>query len=172
MSTRFQISNHMRKARNTRNRPEQMLIAEIIEDHLFPNVTVKTEERIHYITESHQAKWADIDVFVVWQSPENSRPMEYLIRVMGPPHDEPRQTQKDNLQRSYLMSIHPPLRYIATVIDLWYHKMPTTFKRNKTKLRKSELITAYHEISKQTRGLFYLPEHPNESWLLNSNHLK
>lgn len=172
MNTRFQISNNMRKARNTRNRPEQMLIAEVITHHLFPNVTVKTEERINYITESHQAKWADIDVFVVWKSPENSRPMEYLIRVMGPPHDEPRQSKKDDLQRSYLMAIQPSLRYIETVIDLWYYKMPITFKRNKTKLRKFELIIAYNEISKQTRGLFHLPEHPNESWLDNSTHLK
>lgn len=162
----------MRKANNTRNRPEQLMIAEIIEHHLSPNVKVLTEERINYITESHQAKWADIDVYVVWQGPEMRTPGEFLIRVMGPPHDEPRQRSKDDLQRSYLMALHPPLRQIMTVCDLWYHLMPTTFQRNKKKLNRSEAIIAYNEILKQTHNIFHLPNEPDESWLTSSDHIR
>lgn len=171
-TTRFRANSAMRKSAGGKTkRPEQMLIAECLEDHLFPNVNVETEVKIHYITESHQAKWADLDIIVTWQSPEHPRPFEYLIRVMGGYHDEPRQVKKDDLQRSYLMAIRPPLRYIATVIDLWYHMMPITFKRNKRKLKESELIEAYHEISQQTKGLFHLPAEPSPAWLLNSDHV-
>ena len=154
------------------DRPEQLLIAECLEHHLSPHVQVNTEEHITYVTESHQAKWADIDVFVVWQSPEDNQPGEYLIRVMGGYHDEPRQVKKDDLQRSYLMALHPPLRRVITVIDLWYHLMPITFKRNKRLLKKSELIEAYHEISKQTKGIFHLPAEPFPAWVEDSAHVQ
>ena len=168
MSTRFQKNSAMRKASgNTTNRPEQLLIAEVFEQHLDP-VKVLTEEKVHYITESHQAKWADIDVFVVWQSPDDAKPMEYLVRVMGPYHDEPRQAQKDDLQRSYLLA--KPMSNIVTVCDMWYHLMPTTFKRNRKKLNRSEAVVAYQEIRKQAK-FCRLPEEPKESWLESSAHI-
>jgi len=171
MSTRYQKNSFMRKAGNTKKRPEQMLIAEVIEHHATQPIKVLTEEKIVYITESHQEKWAEIDVYVVWKSPADEKPGEYLLRVQGAYHDEPTQRKKDDLQRSYLMALHPPLRNIVTVCDLWYHLMPTTFQRNKRMLNRSEAIISYNEIVKQTHNIFHMPEKPKESWLISSRHI-
>jgi hypothetical protein len=173
-TTRFRANSAMHrkgKGKGDEDRPEQLLIAEVIEHHLSPNVKVLTEEVINYVTESHQSTFAKIDVYVVWQSPEDSQPGEYLLRVMGQYHDTKKQRLHDDLQRSYLMRLHPPLRRIITVCDLWYHLMPTTFKRNKRKLNKDEALQAYDEISKQAY-MFNLPEKPFGSWLETSVHIK
>ena len=171
-TSRFRANSAMRrKGDGKANRPEQLLIAECLEHHLQPNVKVMTEELISYVTESHQVKDATLDIIVVWQSPEHASPGEYLLRVMGGYHDEPRQVKKDSLQRSYLMSLHG-IRNIVTVCDLWYHMMPITFKRNRRLLNKDEAVLAYEEIRLQTHNLFWLPEKPMDTWLDSSIHIK
>lgn len=173
MSERFRANFIMRRKKNNdKDRPEQLLIAEVLQHHLSPNVTVKTEQVIHYITESHRPTHAKIDIYVVYQGKEYTKPMEYLLRVMGEYHDSKFQTRKDDLQRSYLMALPPPLRNIATVYDLWYHKMPVTFKRNKQKLSKVEIKESYNEIFTQCKRFFDLPKDPLESWLNTSIHIR
>lgn len=171
MVTRFQINSLMRKRGKgegkTTNRPEQLLIAEIIENHI--PCLVKTEHKVSYVTESHQEKEADIDIFVVYAT----RNIEsyYYIRVMGAYHDNPRQMNKDDLQRAYLLR-QREIHKIEGVYDLWYHLMPMTFKRNKTLLNRSDAVIAYEEVRKQLSGVLPLPLKPHDAWLQYSQHIR
>ncbi len=167
----FIAKQKMRQVGNTKNRAEQMLIKEVLEFHLPGFALVKTEEHITYPTEYQTVKDAWIDIFVVLaQNTNQARGDEYFIRVMGESHDTNRQESKDDLQKGYLLLLQQ-VRPLKDVIDLWYYKMPITFKRRVRKLKESELIQAYSEIKREL-GVLPLPDKPYLHWLHNTTHIK
>jgi len=159
----------MRANPNPKNRPEQLLIAEIIEWHLPGTSLVKTEERVDYVNEFHENRYAEIDIFVVYP-PTEIPPWEYLIRVMGEYHDPEYQRRKDEIQKGYLEALKH-VRKIRAIIDLWYTVMPMTFKRREGKLKKSEALEAYMEVRRELIKYFPLPKEPEQRWLDESTHI-
>ena len=147
----------MHKAKKTKDRPEQLLIKEILEYHTNSSI-LETEKTVTYMTEFNDQKEARLDIFMVLDD------KEFAIRVMGPAHDRKIRKQKDSIQKDYLQ------REGYVVIDIWYHENEVTFKRNKRKLKESELLQAFNEMIVMFGDL--MEELPNKQWLLNSEHKK
>lgn len=152
----------MRAANQTKNRPEQLLIKEVLEYHLHGSFRIETEKIITYPHESHEIRKAVIDIFVVY-SQNHEKPREYLIRVQGPSHaiDDP----VDQLQKSYLLAFGTA--NARQVIDLWYYKMPHTWKAKK-KLKEEDLRKAFYEIYNELSNYFKLSSNPSKNWLARS----
>jgi len=155
--TSFHANLGMYKAQNTADRPEQLLIKEILEYHTTAQVIV-TEKKVTYRTEFNDYRDAILDIFMKLNG------NKYAIRVMGKAHDKKIRKMKDVVQLAYLEA----LKYI--VIDIFYYDNEVTFKRNRTKLTEIELIQAFYEI----KSIFgdMMDDHPSEKWLLNSEHKK
>lgn len=162
----------MRANPNPRNRPEQLLIAEILERHIPGTCLVRTEETVNYVNEFHESRHADIDIFIVYYESQTSdnKPWEYLIRVMGEYHDPEYQRRKDEIQKGYLEALKH-VRKIRAIIDLWYTEMPMTFKRRDGLLKKSEAEEAYQEVYRQLIKYFPLPKRSDVKWLSTSRHI-
>jgi len=163
----------MRVNPNPRNRPEQLLIAEILEWHIPGTCLVKTEETVNYVNEFHEKRHADIDIFIVYYNSQTSdnKPWEYLIRVMGEYHDPEYQRRKDDIQKGYLEALKH-VRKIRAIIDLWYTEMPKIFKRRDGLLKKLEAEEAYQEVYRQLIKYFSLPKRSDAKWLSTSRHIK
>lgn len=157
MEGSFTAEHFMRLKGNTKNRPEQMLIYEVLQHHL-KFEKLETEYKVTYFTEFHDYRDAHLDIYLVMNG------VKYAIRVMGGYHKNKTQKKKDVVQRSYLE------RDGYTVVDLWYDKMPITFVRNKRKLNRTQLIMAYREIRHEVKILSLPPRHSRD-WLKESNHL-
>ena len=160
----------MFKAGNTKNRPEQLLIAEILKFHLPSWAYIETEKKITYVTEFKDQRDAKIDIFVVYDEIQKQRGSQYLIRVMGPRHDNGIVIKKDSLQKGYLLALSQ-IWPIKAVIDLHYYDMPITFERNKRLLTGDEAIQAYGEVHKQCSKYFSLPNNPLRNWMERSVHI-
>jgi len=164
-------TKNMFKAGNIKNRPEQLLIAEVLKFHLPSWAYIKTEKKITYVTEFKDKRDAIIDIFVVYDEAQTQRGFQYLIRVMGPRHDNGIVIKKDSLQKGYLLAL-AQIWPIKAVIDLHYFDMPITFKRNERLLIKDEAIEAYCEIRDSLDKYFGLPKRPYENWFEKSVHIK
>lgn len=162
--TVFLAGNAMRKSGNTTNRPEQLLITEIIEYHAKNHVNVETEKQVTYRMDDGSFRDAYPDITVLEVQPNLSH-RQYAIRVMGEYHDSKRQTRKDDMQKDYLLNI------FDDVIDMWYYNMPFTFKRRDRLLKPEELVNAHAEVLTHLYGKISLVE-PLQFWMRDSQHLK
>jgi len=150
----------MRRLGNTRNRPEQLLAARLIELHL-PSARVETEVKMTDIVATGGVDLTGeraprLDIRVVKDG------KKYAIRLMGPPHDEKKQERYDILQALFLESEDNGY----TVIDFGhanYHvnPMPTLFLRALRPLKRDEVWIAYLEIAKIAGLLLGLPAKPD-----------
>ena len=156
-TTGFHANSAMHRGGNTANRPEQLLIKEILEYHTCASI-LELEKKVTYLTEYNDYRDAILDIFMELDG------KKYAIRVMGPAHDKKIRMKKDEIQGDYLTGLG------YTIIDIWYHSNETTFKRNRRKLNKAELIEAFNEMT----VIFYdkMEELPKENWLLYSEHKK
>lgn len=154
----FAAEYFMRLKGDKRNRPEQMLIYEVLGYHL-KYEKLETEYTVTYYTEFHDYRDADLDIYLVMDG------VKYAIRVMGGYHKNKTQRKKDGIQQAYLE------RDGYIVIDLWYDKMPITFLRNKRLLNKTQLMIAYQEIVTEGK-ILKLPPQCDQDWLKKNIHLK
>jgi hypothetical protein len=157
--SRFKKNAAMRLSGNTKDRPEEKLVHEIIQFHA-KYIKLEEQKNIKYITEQELEKdsWVDIYLKDKWG--------EVIVRIMGEYHDEPRQAKKDSLQHDYLV------RDLYKVVDVWYWQYPGVFLRRERKLSQFELETAYKELREALTGVIFLPPKPHEAWLNGTGHKK
>jgi len=143
--TRSKAKAGMRKKGDTSDRPEELLVYDIVRLCQIPG-TRKVEKQYKPPnivplkgTDLTGEKSPKLDVYV--QSADFTN---YAIRVMGEYHDETKQERKDFIQKTFL-EMQPENWF---VIDLNYLKCQNVFKRRKRKLVTEELILAYNEIKK------------------------
>lgn len=122
----------MREKGATANRPEQLLVAEILKYHV--NGEVMTEVKLKDLQKidglDFTGKRAPVADIVLAQ------PIRTLIiRINGPAHDTEKRSRYDRAQKIFLE--HQPQRY--TVVDVSYVRHELLFERNRRKLTKIEL---------------------------------
>ena len=153
----FFASTNMRKKGDTKKRPEQKLLFEILENHISLHSKLEMEYKVHYRTEFDTEKDATLDIYLEFID------RKYAIRMMGGYHDTDHQEKKDDLQAAYLKELG------YQVIDVGYVRCPYLFKRHETKLYVGELILAYKEVLPMLRGVGLPPKH-SPAWIKNSEH--
>ncbi len=159
MKSRFIANSAMRKAGNTKNRPEELLVFEIIKYHATYN-KLDSQRNIKYTNEQGVIKDSFVDIYF------KDKFGEIVLRLMGEYHDELRQQRKDLLQSEYLQ------RDLYKVIDIWYWDRPGIFLRRERKMYPGELETAYNELRSLIEGLIWMPPKPSMEWLSQSLHRK
>lgn len=150
----------MRKKGNTKNRPEQMLVFDILGFHC-KYEQIETEYKVRYKTEWNDYRDAILDIFL------KANGISYAIRVMGKSHPRSKKTmkgRKDSLQKDYLQ------RDDYHVIDIWHDTCPMVFLRNERKLTDVELLIAFGEL--QANIPYLLPDIPSKEWLEKTEHKK
>jgi len=149
------VSRNMRKAGKTKFRPEQVLIYDILKSHVPEGIykrIFEMEKLVTYKTEFEDFRDAYLDIYA------KIAEAKYAIRVMGPVHDMPIRTKKDELQKAYLE------REGFKVIDVWYWQCPQVFKSNTKQLDMLSAANAYKELVPLFQDLL-LPDNPTEDWL-------
>lgn len=156
----------MRLKGATSNRPEQLLLAEILRYHTYGNVS--TEVKLKGL------KSVDALDFTADRSPRIDIVLQfdingkYLIRVNGPYHDTDKQRKKDRAQKLFLEMQYEQY----TVIDVSYVRHELLFERNKRKLEKIELYQVVDLLHAQflIYGITFNRAKTSE-WIQNSQHL-
>lgn len=157
--SRFIANQRMRQKGQTKNRPEEKLVHEILETHA-RFIKLEEQKNIKYIDEQDRERDSFVDIYL------KDNYGEVIVRIMGKYHDEETQRMKDELQEEYLK------RDLYKVVDVWYYDNPTIFLRNKRKLTEKELVLAYNELKESLAGVIYLPPNPHTAWLKNTPHRK
>jgi len=154
----------MREKGATSNRPEQLLLAEIIKYHVTETVT--TEAKLKNL------KAVDAINLTGDRSPRPDILFEYqkqkfIVRVNGPYHDS--REKYDRAQKLFLEMQEPPYR----VIDVSYVRHEILFVRNQRKLNKFELMRVLDLIYSEflIHGIV-LNSIRTAEWLVNSDHLE
>jgi len=142
-TTRSRAKKGMTRKNNTSNRPEEILVHDIIKSTLPDIDEIKTQHKPPNIvplkgTDLTGERSPKIDVYF------RIGTRHYAIRVMGPIHDEWKRENYDFVQRTFLEM--QPEKW--AVIDFNYVTMQNVFRRNKRKLLRGELILAYNEVKK------------------------
>lgn len=153
----------MREKGATSNRPEQLLLAEIIEYHVTETVT--TEAKLKNL------KTVDALTLTGDRAPRPDILFEYLqqkfiVRVNGPYHDT--REKYDKAQKLFLEMQEPSYR----VVDVSYVRHELLFERNKRKLTKLELYKVLDLLHAEflVHGIVFNHLRTVE-WLANSKHL-
>ena len=156
---------YMREKGDTKNRPEQLLVAEILKYHVTEEVTTEVKlKNLHAV---------DALDFTGKRAPRPDILMEYqeqkfVIRINGPSHDTDKREKYDNAQKIFL-ELQTKDHY--RVIDVSYVRHELLFERNKRKLTKIEL---YHVLDLlHSEFLIYgiVFNHIRTSeWIENSQH--
>ena len=155
--TPYYANRNMRKKGDTKERPEQKLLFEILEHHISLHSKLEMEYKVHYKTEFGTEKDATLDIYLEFID------RKYAIRMMGGYHDRDYQEKKDDLQDAYLKDLG------YQVIDISYVRCENLFKRHDRLLYVGELILAYKEVLPMLRGLG-LPAKHSPVWIKNSEH--
>lgn len=154
----------MRKKGATKNRPEQLLLAEIIKYHVTEEVS----------TEVKLKKLKDVDAITL-TGDRSPRPdilfeclkQKFIVRVNGPSHDN--REKYDKAQKLFLEMQDPPYR----VIDVSYVRHELLFERNKRKLTKLELYKVLDLLHAEFLIYGIVFNHLRTAeWLANSEHLE
>ena len=153
----------MREKGDTSNRPEQLLLKEILQYHV--RGRVETEAKLENL------KDVDALTFTGNRSPRPDILLTYytnqkfVIRVNGPYHDS--REKYDRAQKLFLEMQEPP--YI--VIDVSYVRHEILFERNKRKLTRIELLKVLDLIRLEFAGYgIFLNPSKTENWLRYSEH--
>jgi len=128
---------NMRKKGATGDRPEQLLVKEILEYHVTGTVTTEVKLKGLEATDALDftgEKTPRIDIVLELKG----FPI-FLIRVNGPSHDPDKREKYDRAQKIFLESQKISYR----VIDVSYVRHEILFERNRRKLTKYEL---YHVL--------------------------
>lgn len=155
---------NMRKKGDTQNRPEQLLLAEILQYHT--TVTITTEVKLKNL------KPIDALDFTGKRSPQIDILLETLnqkftIRINGPYHDTAKRSKYDRAQKLFLEMQEEHY----TVIDVSYVRHELLFERNKRKLTSVELIHVYESIISDFLAYGIVFDHTKTPhWLENSQH--
>lgn len=136
--TRSIAKNNMRRSGQTKNRPEQLLAAALIQAHLPLNASVETEETLYVFNPDKPDFRNEVSVDITVRLPG----AKVAIEVNGPPHDELPQIRRDNRKKLILEWKGNDWKYL--VFD--YKYMVTLFLRNKRELDYDEVVKAYGEI--------------------------
>jgi len=155
----------MREKGDTSNRPEQLLVKEILEYHVTGTVT--TEVKLKNL------KAVDALDFTGKRAPridillELNRPQKFLIRVNGPSHDNKKREQYDNAQKIFLEN----QKQFYTVIDVSYVRHELLFERYNRKLTKIELYQVLDLLHSEFLIYGIVFDHTRTpGWLENSQH--
>lgn len=155
---------NMRKKGDISNRPEQLLVAEILEYHVTGTVT--TEVKLKNL------KAIDALDFTGDRAPRPDILLEalnqkFIVRVNGPYHDTDKQTKKDNAHKIFLEMQNPSYR----VIDVSYVRHELLFERYKRKLTKIELYQVLDSLYSEflIYGIVFDTSRTSE-WLEKSQH--
>lgn len=143
--TQSRIYDNMIRAGNTKNRPEQLLAADIIRAHT--SFDVQTEVTLNLkATDSVNLTGERAPKVDILLTPHSlSRYMteqKIVIRCMGAIHKQKRRQNYDRVQRHFMTDNN------IAVYDFWYDKMPYLFK-DKNRVRfsdREEMALAYNEI--------------------------
>lgn len=155
----------MREKGDNKNRPEQLLVKEILEYHVTGTVT--TEAKLRGL---HKVDALD---FTGLRSPRPDILLEqefrkFVIRVNGPSHDTEKRERYDRAQKLFLeMQKEDP--YI--VIDISYVRHKTLFERHDRKLSKIELYQVLDMLHSEFLIYGLVFDHTRTSaWLEYSEH--
>ena len=150
---------NMRKKGATGDRPEQLLVKEILEYHVTGTVTTEVKLKGLEATDALDftgEKTPRIDIVLELKG----FPI-FLIRVNGPSHDPDKREKYDRAQKIFLESQKISYR----VIDVSYVRHEILFERNRRKLTKYD----YDKQSRITQGRRVCPcvlQRPRGYWLL------
>lgn len=129
--TRARINDFMRQAGNTRDRPEQIMAADIITMLIMPDQKYfcATEFYVNDLKLAGEVDYSErrprLDIALKLYYPD--REEKFAIRCMGPPHEGRIQKRKDYMQ--LLVLEHPANGW--KVIDFWHNRMPNLWALNK-----------------------------------------
>ncbi len=155
---------NMRKKGATSNRPEQMLLAEIIKYHITEDVetevklkNLKPKDGLDF-TGKHAPR---PDILFEYQK------QKFIVRVNGPYHDS--RERYDKAQKLFLeiQDDH------YTVIDVSYVRHEILFKRNKERLTKIELFKVLDLVFAEflSHGI-RLTFRRTAEWLKKTDHMR
>ncbi len=154
---------NMRKKGDTSNRPEQMLVAEILK--YFVTQNIETEVKLKDVYEVGGVDLSGrrapkVDILMTWYI------QKYAIRVNGKYHDG--REQYDKIQRYFLESQEPAYR----VVDVNYFRHELLFERHNRKLTKSELFIVLDLLQAEflSYGIKFNLGKINE-WLNKTDHI-
>jgi len=155
----------MRKKGDTSNRPEQLLLKEILEYHLTCTVTTEVKlKNLHAVDalDFTGKRSPQIDIVL-----EMNRPQKFLIRVNGPYHDTDKQSKYDRAQKLFLEM----QKEWYTVIDVSYVRHELLFERYNRKLIKMELYQVLDLLHSEFSIYGIIFDHTRTpEWLKNSLH--
>lgn len=155
---------NMRKKGATSNRPEQLLVAEILEYHVTETVT----------TEAKLKNLKDVDAITL-TGDRSPRPdilfeifkQKFVVRINGPSHDT--REKYDRAQKLFLEMQEPSYR----VVDVSYVRHELLFERNKRKLTKLELYRVLDLLHAEFLPYGIVFNHLRTAeWLAHSDHLE
>ncbi len=155
----------MREKGATSNRPEQLLVAEILKYHVTETVTTEAKLKNLHAVDALDFTGKRVprpDILMEYQE------QKFVIRINGPYHDTDKQTKKDNAQKIFLeMQTKDHYR----VIDVSYVRHELLFERNKRKLTKLELYHALDLLHSEflIHGIVFNHLRTAE-WIENSQH--
>lgn len=155
----------MREKNSTSDRPEQLLVKEILEYHVTGTVTTEVKLReLHPVDALNFTgeKAPRVDIVLRF----NLLPT-FLIRVNGPSHDTDKREKYDKAQKIFLELQKIPYR----VIDVSYVRHEILFERNKRKLTKIELYQVLDLLRSEflMYGIKFSSTRTSE-WIENSKH--
>ena len=155
---------NMRLKGATSNRPEQLLVAEILEYHVTGTVT--TEAKLKNL------KAIDALDFTGIRSPRpdillETKNQKFIVRINGASHDTDKRSKQDNAQKIFLEMQKECYR----VIDVSYVRHELLFERNKRKLTKIELYQVLDLLYAEflMHGIVFNFDR-NIEWMENSSH--
>lgn len=155
----------MREKGDNKNRPEQLLVAEILEYHVTEIVTTEAK-----LKDLHAVDALD---FTGKRSPRPDILFEihetkFIVRVNGASHDTAKREKYDNAQKIFL-ELQEKVHY--RVIDVSYVRHELLFERYKRKLTKLELYKVLDLLYAEflIYGIVFNFAR-TEEWLNNSQH--
>ena len=159
----------MNKKGATGNRPEQMLLAEIIHYHI-PTAIVSTEHPIPHPNQVDMDGNNDLGLHPIIDIRVALDDLVYAIEVNGLIHFEPSRLKKDALRTLWLQTRRQP--YVTVVVDCY--DAPALFARNGGLLSQKGLTEAYDQVFDVLSEYFaeYMPPAPSCKWLEESKHRK
>ena len=155
----------MREKGDNKNRPEQLLVSEILQYHVTDTVTTEAKLKDLHAVDAldftgRRAPRPDI-LFEMHQT-------KFIVRVNGPSHDTDKREKYDNAQKIFL-EMQEKNHY--RVIDVSYVRHEILFERYKRKLTKLELYKVLDLLYAEflIHGIVFNFARTSE-WLENSSH--